>query len=92
MNLGQRTKDSADIRIYTINWARFLGALSTTISSSTFVVDSGLTKVSESNTTTSAAVKVSGGTSDQSYVVTNTIVTASGETKKVVFVVKVSDN
>lgn len=78
---AKRTQDPQDTRIWAFNWADFLTERSsTTISSATWTVPSGLTKVSESNTTTTATVKVSGGTHGSDYVLTCTAVLANGET------------
>ena len=51
-----------------------------TISTSAWVLDSGITKDSDSNTTTAATAWISGGTLGVTYKLTSTIVTASGRT------------
>ena len=63
---------------YQIDWSTWLGT--DTISTSSWAVDTGLTKVSESNTTTTATVWLSGGTLNQEYSAINTVVTAAGRT------------
>jgi len=82
-----KLKDPDSILDYVVDWSEWLG--SDTVSSSTFTVGTGLTKDSESNTTTTATVWVSGGTANSSYTVTNRIVTAGGRTADRSFVVKV---
>lgn len=92
INLGQRVKDPADVRIYTVNWSLWLAQEGTTIASSswnTLPTGSALVSSSAVYTTTTAAIKISGGTAGTTYTVNNTIVTASGETVRVVFTLKV---
>ena len=89
MSIGIRTQDPQDTRIWAFNWANFLTARSTTISSSTWSVPAGLTKVSESNTTTTATVKISGGSHESDYLITNTAVLANGETVEFSFTLAV---
>lgn len=79
-SIGRRIQDPQDTRIWAFDWATFLTERSTTISSATWTVPSGLTKVSESNTTTTATVKVSGGTHGTDYLLTCTATLANGET------------
>ncbi len=74
------TKDPADALDYAIDWT---GALNgDTIATSTFVVavGAGLTINSQSNTTTSSTVWLSGGTAGTVYEVTCTITTAGART------------
>lgn len=86
MSLGSRTKDPADIRNYAINWSAWLTSQNNdTITGTPTWSGGGLTIVSSSNTTTAATAKVSGGTDGRSYTVSNTIVTAGGQTRKVSF-------
>jgi hypothetical protein len=63
---------------YKVDWATWLST--DTISTSSWTVPTGLTKASESNTTTSATVWVSGGTIGTTYEIINTIITAAGRT------------
>jgi hypothetical protein len=51
-----------------------------TISDSSFIVSAGISVNSESNTTKTSTVWLSGGTSGQVYQVTNRITTSSGRT------------
>ena len=76
--------------LYTVNWAAELDA--DTISTSTWTEEtSGATLSAEANTTTTASVRVK-GSAGQRHVVTNKIVTASGDTKERQILVKVHDN
>lgn len=52
-----------------------------TISTSSWVVTSGLTKITDSKTSTMATVWLSGGTNGEAYLVTNRIVTTGGRTE-----------
>lgn len=71
------SKDPDAVLDYEVSWASWL-ATGETISTSTFAVPVGITKDSESNTTTAATVWLSGGTVGQSYTITNHIVTSQG--------------
>lgn len=71
-------KDPDAILDYQVNWATWLGV--DTISTSTWVVPTGITQVSVANTTTTATIKLSGGTVDTDYTLVNRIVTAGGRT------------
>lgn len=71
-------KTSAEILDYTVDWSDFLGT--DTISTSTWTLDAGITKVSDSHTTTTTSVFVSSGAVDKTYTLTNTVVTAGSRT------------
>lgn len=90
MILGTRTKDPADIRIYAINWAPWLGSY--TLSTSVWSTPTGITYVTDTLTTTATQVKLSGGTSGHTYVIANTVTTSNGETKRVTFEISVETN
>lgn len=74
------TKDPGATLDYSENWAdpsdNWLGA--DTIVSSAWTVSAGLTKVSETNTTTTTTVWLSGGTDGADYTATCHVVTAGG--------------
>lgn len=70
------SKDPDDTEDYVFNWADRLEG--DTIATSTFLLPDGLTQVSTSNTTTTATIFVSGGTSGTSYRITNRVTTAGG--------------
>lgn len=61
---------------YTVDWEDWLD--SDTIASVTWTVPTGLTKESQSNTTTAATVWLSGGTAGTDYAVVCHIVTVAG--------------
>lgn len=72
------TKDPDATLDYGFDWATDGWLGSDTIASATWVVPSGLTKGSETNTTTTATVWLSGGTVATDYTVTCRITTAGG--------------
>jgi hypothetical protein len=81
MSVPLRTfaKDPEAILNYTIDWSQWLG--SDTIQTSTWpTITAGITMASSSNSTTTATIKVSGGTDGSDYDLTNRIVTAGGLT------------
>ncbi len=78
MKIPTYSKDPDETLDYIINWATHLG--SDKISSSSWVAETGITIDSDTNTTTTATVWLSGGTLGQFYLVTNTIVTDGGRT------------
>jgi len=82
-------KYATSVLDYQIDWSTWLGT--DTISTSTWAADTGLTVDSESETTTSATVWISGGTVDAVYKLINTIVTAGGRTKEQVIHIQVVD-
>lgn len=76
MDFGARVKDPDATLDYGIDWSEWLGA--DTIASVTWVVPAGLTKESQSNTTTAAYAWLSGGTAGETYPVVCRITTAAG--------------
>ena len=68
-----------DILDYEIPWSTWLA--SDTITTSTWTVPTGITKVIDTNSTTSATIWLSGGTAGVEYMLKNKIVTAGGRTK-----------
>ena len=74
------TKDPEAVLDYTIDWTKWLDEVGDTIATSTWIVPSGLTKVTETNTSKNATVWLSGGTDGTNYTVTNRITTAAGRT------------
>lgn len=77
MTLKWPRKDPADIADYQINWEQLLGA--DTIATSAWTVTGGLVIDSQSHTTTSTTVWLSGGTVGLQRI-TNRITTAGGRT------------
>ena len=78
MSLGSLLKDPTDVVDVVIDWADWLDG--DTISTSSWTLPDGVTQSAESETSTTATLKVSGGTAGQDYTVANTIVTAGGLT------------
>lgn len=83
-------KDPGDNLDYKKDWATWLPT-GDTISTSTWTVPTGLTGSSESSTTTTATIKLAGGTAGKRYIVTNQIVTAQGRTKQHSFAIYVEE-
>ncbi len=83
-------KDPDAVLDYTVNWSDWL-ATGETISTSAFTVDSGITKDSESNTTTTGTVWLSGGTAGTRYEVTHRITTSDSRTDDRTFFVQVAE-
>ena len=79
--LGSRDKDPSDKVDVGLDWDAndFLSNRTATISSSTWTVPSGLTAVTSSNTTTKTVVRLSGGTANRAYVITNHVVLSNAE-------------
>lgn len=72
------TKDPNATLDYTVDWAAWLDDIGDTISVSTWVIPTGLTLVSQSNTTKKAVAFISGGVVGTTYVVVNRITTVGG--------------
>jgi hypothetical protein len=82
-------KDPDAVLDYFYDWTGWLSG--DTIIASTWIVPTGLTKESESNTATGATIWVSGGTAGTNYPVTNRISTAAGRTEDRTSVIKCKD-
>lgn len=82
-------KDPEAVLDYAVDWSRWLAG--DEIVTSEWTVPSGLTKVSDSKTTTKATVWLSGGTVGQSYTVTNRITTTGGRTEERSFTIRVEE-
>lgn len=63
---------------YRVDWAPWLAG--DTISTSTWIVPTGLVKVTDTHDGSAATVWLSSGTNGKTYEVTNRIVTAAGRT------------
>ncbi len=70
-------KDPDAILDYTLDWSSWLSA-GDSLDTATFTAPAGITKVSESNTGTTATVILSGGTEGSTYEVLCRIVTDNG--------------
>lgn len=71
-------KDPSDVLDYTIDWNDSVKPVlesGESISTSTWTVPSGITKDSDSKTSTKTTIVLSGGTAGTTYEITNTIVT-----------------
>jgi len=82
-------KDPQETIDYTIDWSDDL-ASGETISTSSFAVGTGLTEASESNTTTTSTVWVSGGTAGNEYLAVCTVTTSASRTMERTIVIPVS--
>ena len=71
-------KDKDAVLDYTTDWSDWLDA--DIIQSSTWIVPAGVTKDSDSNTTTTATIWLSGGAIHAQYSIINRIVTVGGRT------------
>lgn len=71
-------KDPDSTLDYTIDWTAWLGT--DTISTSTWTIGSGLTKQTDTKTSKTATVWLTGGTAGTDYTATNRIVTVGGRT------------
>lgn len=88
--LGTVTKGSTDTLLYTVDWVEWL-ADGDSIASASFTVPAGMTKLSQTHTTTQSKVLISGGTIGITYVVSCSIVTTvSQETKNETFALYIS--
>lgn len=87
-NLGSVEQDTDEAVSHTVNWTRDLNG--GTISAVTWST-SGLTNESSTNTTTTASVRLSGGTPGQDYRVTCAVTTTLGEDLEIEFTVKVNN-
>lgn len=82
-------KDPDSVLDYQFNWSEWLG--DDTIASSTWEVPNGITKDSDTNDDTSATIWLSGGTVNETYEVTNRVVTAAGRTQDRTMIVPVQE-
>jgi hypothetical protein len=83
-------KDPDAVLDYVFDWSTWL-ASGETISTSAITVESGITKNSESNTTTTATVWLSGGTEGSRYKITSRITTNQGRTDDRSAIVRVTN-
>lgn len=72
---------------YRVDWATWLGA--DTITTSTWTVPTGLTSVTQSNTTTDATIWIESGSVGTSYILTNSIITTGGRKSTRSFILNV---
>lgn len=86
-----RPKDPHEVLDYDIDWSDQMTDDTDTISSSTWTVPAGITKDSDSETTTRTKVWLSGGTAGETYSLLNRIVTAGGRTMDQTVKLKMKD-
>ena len=79
MSVAQYLKDPDAVLDYGFDWLDWL-ANGETISTSTWTIPTGLTEDSETETSTTTKVWLSGGTAGIDYTITNKIVTSAGRT------------
>jgi len=82
-------KDPDAVLDYQVDWSDWLDT--DTISTSTWTVPTGITKDSDTNTTTAATIWLSGGTAGTSYNIVNHIVTAAGREDDRTIIIKVRE-
>jgi len=80
-------KDPGEVLDYQVDWTTWLN--SDTIATSTWTVPTGITKNSDTNTSTTATIWLSGGTVSTTYTLTNVITTAGGRTAERSIVISV---
>lgn len=85
----EAVKDPDGVEDYGFDWSDWLDT--DTISSSTWIVPTGITKDSDSHTTTTTTIWLSDGTANTSYQITNRIITAGGRTEDRTGVLKVKE-
>jgi hypothetical protein len=90
----ERTKDPDEVVDYELSWADQMTADADTISTSTWTVPAGITKVTSSiiGTNTISKIWFSGGTAGQSYSCLNRVVTAGGRTLDQTVKLKMKDH
>lgn len=81
MSMGTLWKDPQETVIFTADWTSRM-ATSETLSSSSWTVATGITKVTDAVVTGNlkTSIKLSGGTAGSTYACTNTVVTSTGQT------------
>lgn len=73
------TKDPNAVLDYRVDWSTWLDG--DTIATSTWIIPAGITKNSDTNSTTATTIWLSGGTVGIRYELTNRITTAGGRTE-----------
>ena len=79
MKKNEWNKDPDATKDYQALWAEWLKT--DTISASTWIVPTGITKLSDSFTTTTATIWLTGGTLGRTYKVVNRVATVGGRTE-----------
>jgi len=81
------TKDPNAIKDYTLDWSEWLD--DDTISTSSWSVPTGITKVTDSTTSTTTIIWLSSGTQGSDYELFNTITTAGGRTERALLKIQI---
>ena len=89
--MTDRIKKSTDVLMYLVDWATETTDRSATISTSTFTVPTGITIDSQSSTTTTASVWLSGGRHGVDYIINSQVVLSDGHTISKQFDISVDD-
>lgn len=82
-------KDPASVLDYKVEWSTWLA--DDTIDTSSWTVPTGITKDSDTHTTTAATIWLSGGTVGETYKLTNRITTAGGRTDERSFTISIRE-
>jgi hypothetical protein len=83
------TQDPSAVLDWGMSWSSWLGT--DTITTSTWTVQTGLTKGADTHDATTTTVWLSGGTLGTRYAVTNRVVTAGGRTDERTFHITIKD-
>jgi len=84
------TKDPQDVLDYVLDWSDWLDT-SETISTSTWTVPSGITKDSDSKSSSETVIWLSGGTVYENYRLVNHIVTSLNREKDQTIIIYIVD-
>ena len=87
--IARLEQDKDEAIAYTMNWAGDLN--SSTLAAVTWTIPSALTNESQSNTTTTATVRLSGGTAGQVYKVECSVTSATGEDMQAHFLLAITE-
>lgn len=88
MNIATYTKENPAVTDFQIDWTVWLEGRTIT-SSSWSVSPSGITTVADSNTTTVATIRLSGGTWGETYIATNHIIASDSEEEERSITIKI---
>ena len=89
MSSNEFTKDPDALLDYMVDWTKWLGT--DTISLSTWIVPTGITKHADANTTTTATIELLSGTKDNTYEVVNRIDTDGGRINDQTIIIHIKD-
>ena len=87
--LGKFTKQPDEVLDYDVSYDDWFSNRADTPSTHTVVVETGITKVSDTLTGNTVRVVLSGGVSGEQYKVTTLLTTSTGIVKEADFIVKV---